>query len=92
LIGTNQSTLFPEPAARGGYQLASRWKFQERTFSVEPQKRATGLPFDEDTPFEKPLGSLLAMGTTCDVLVDRGIRRREPFAKVLPQLIPWEDD
>jgi hypothetical protein len=56
---------------------------EERTFSVEPQKRTIRFPFGEDTSLEKPLRSLLAMGTTCNVVVNRRIRRREPFAKVL---------
>jgi hypothetical protein len=56
---------------------------EELTFSVEPQKRTIGSPFVEDTSLEKPLRSLLAMGTTCDVVVSRRIRRREPFAKAL---------
>jgi hypothetical protein len=55
----------------------------ERTFSVDPQKRTVGFPVGEDTSLEKPLCSLLAMGTTCNVVVNRRIRRREPFAKVL---------
>jgi hypothetical protein len=55
----------------------------ERTFSMEPQKRTIGFPFGEDTSLEKPLRCLLAMGTTCDVVVNRRIRRREPFAKVV---------
>jgi hypothetical protein len=55
----------------------------ERTFSVEPQKGTIEFPFGEDTSLEKPLGCLLAMGTTCNVVVNRGIRGREPFAKVL---------
>ena len=55
----------------------------ERTFSVEPQKRTIRLPFGEDTSLEKPLGSLLAMGTTCNIVVSRRIRRREPSEKVL---------
>jgi hypothetical protein len=55
----------------------------KRTLSVEPQKRTIGYPFGEDTSLEKPLRSLLAMGTTCNVMVDRRIRRREPFAKVV---------
>jgi hypothetical protein len=50
---------------------------------VEPQKRTIGFPFGEDSSFEKPLGSLLAMGTTGNVVVNRGIGWREPFAKVL---------
>jgi hypothetical protein len=55
----------------------------QRTLSVEPQKRPIGLPFGEDTPTEKPLGCFLVIGTTGDVVVDRWIRRREPFEKVL---------
>jgi hypothetical protein len=55
----------------------------ERTFSVEPQKRTIGSPFGEDTSLEKPLRSLLAMGTTRNIVVSRRIRRREPFAEVL---------
>jgi hypothetical protein len=55
----------------------------KRTFSVEPQKRTIGFPFGEDTSLEKPLGFLLAMGTACNIVVHRRIRRREPFAKVL---------
>jgi hypothetical protein len=55
----------------------------ELTFSVEPQKRTIGSPFVEDTSLEKPLRPLLPMGTTCNVVVRRRIRRREPFAKVL---------
>ena len=56
---------------------------RERTFSVEPQKRPIGFPFAEDASLEKPIRSLLAMGTTCNIVVDRRIRWREPFAKVL---------
>jgi hypothetical protein len=55
----------------------------ERTFSVKPQKRTIGFPFGEDTSLKKPLCCLLAMGTTCNVVVNRRIRGREPFAKVL---------
>jgi hypothetical protein len=50
---------------------------------VEPQEGTIGFPFGEDTSLEKPIRSLLAMGTTCNVVVNRRIRRREPFAKVL---------
>jgi hypothetical protein len=47
----------------------------EHTFSVKPQKWTTRFPFGEDTSLEKPLRSLLAMGTTCNVVVNRRIRR-----------------
>jgi hypothetical protein len=56
---------------------------EEHTFSVEPQKRTIRFPFGEDTSLEEPPCSLLAMGTTRNVVVNRRIRRREPFAKVL---------
>ena len=63
----------------------------ERTFSVEPQKRGIGLPFGEDTPTDKPLRCLLVIGITGNIVVDRRIRRREPFEKVLAYLVPCED-
>jgi hypothetical protein len=55
----------------------------ERTFPVEPQKGAIGFPFGEDTSLEKPVRCLLAMGAAGNVVVNRRIRRREPFTKVL---------
>jgi hypothetical protein len=55
----------------------------ERTFSVEPQKGTIGFPFGEDTSLEKPLRCLLAMGAAGNVVVNRRIWRRDPFAKVL---------
>ena len=76
--------LFPEPAKRGGYQQASALeRSRGRTFSVEPQKQAITFPFCEDGSFEKPVCYLLAMGGAGNVVVNRGIRGREPSTKIL---------
>ena len=69
---------------RDGYQRASALeRSQERTFSVEPQKRAIRFPFDEDGSFEKPVCCLLAMGGAGNIVVNRGVRGREPSTKIL---------
>ena len=59
-----------------------------QTFSVDPEKRPRRLPLLKKAAFQKPGRCFLVMSATCDVVVRRGIRWREPFVNALSELVP----
>jgi hypothetical protein len=62
-----------------------------RTFSVDPEKRTFRLPVIEYAALKEPFRGSLMMYRTCDVMVGRWVWWREPPAKVLSHLIPYND-
>ena len=62
-----------------------------RTFSVYPEKRTGRLPVIEYTALKEPLCRSLVTERTRNVMVRGWVRWREPFPKVLPQLVPYKD-
>jgi len=71
---------------------------EERTLSVHPQKRASGLPFSKVAAFKEPLCCPLMTSTTRNVVIRGRIWWGEPsmkvlsqFEKVLLQLTPCEE-
>jgi len=62
-----------------------------RTFSVDPEKRTFRLPVIEYAALKEPLRGSLMMDSTRNVMIGRWVRWREPPAKVLPRLIPYND-
>ena len=73
--------------ARARYKYWSQWggsngEEKERTFAMDPQKRRR-LPLFENTALEEPGRRSLVVGLTCDVMICRGIRRREPLLQFL---------
>ena len=91
LIVTNQSMLFPERLQDGSSAAVKLESSGRHTFSVNPQQRSSRFPFLEDTSFEKPFRISLMVSATGDVVVNRRIWRREPFVKLLSQLVPCEN-
>jgi hypothetical protein len=59
--------------------VARAGKFWERTFSVDPQKRALRVPLIEDASLEEPRGGSILMGFVSNVVVFRRIRRAKPI-------------
>ena len=81
--------VFPEPAknvdsdeGRIGEEL------EERTFSIDPEKRTGRLPFAKHVAFEEPLGSFPVMTIACDVVIGGWIRGQYPFSEALSRLTP----
>ena len=62
-----------------------------RTFSVYPEKRTSRLPVIEYAPFKEPLCRSLVTERTRNIMVRGWVWWREPFPKVLSQLIPYKD-
>ncbi len=48
----------------------------KRTFSVDPQERASGFPLIEYTSSKEPLGCAIMMSFACDVMIGGWIRGR----------------
>ena len=44
-------------------------EWEEHTFAVDPQERAIGLPFREDTALKEPLGRSPMVNVACDVVI-----------------------
>jgi hypothetical protein len=42
---------------------------QKRTFSVDPQEAASGLPFDEDLALKEPHGSSFVVSHSQDIVI-----------------------
>ena len=58
---------------------------------MNPKERTRGLPVIEHGTLKKPHCGSLVMGGTRNVMVRGWVRWREPFAKVLTQLVPYKD-
>ncbi len=62
--------LLPEPAKNtDGDQESIGKEWEERTFAMDPQERASGLPFRKDTALKEPLGSSPVVNVACDVVI-----------------------
>jgi len=62
--------LLPEPAEQVNGNQESIWEeWEEHTFSVDPQERASGLPFTKDTALKEPLGCSSMVNVACDVVI-----------------------
>ena len=83
--------LFPEPAKNADSGQRSNGEEREaHTFAVDPQERASGLPFRKDTALRKPLGRSPMMDVSCNVMIFRWICWCYPSSKALSQLVPCE--
>ncbi len=60
----------------------------EHTFTVDPKKRTSGLPFLEGATLGEPRCCSFEMSTASNVMIGGWIRWGEPFALALTQLIP----
>ena len=58
-----------------------------RTFSVDLEKRTGRLPVIEYAAFKEPLCGSLVTESTRNIMARGWVWWREPFAKVLPQLV-----
>ena len=67
---TNQRIVFPDPAKNvEGDEGPIGEKSEEGTFAIDPQERASRLPFAEHTAFEEPLGSSSVVNIARDVVI-----------------------
>ena len=67
---TNQRMVFPEPAKNvDGDEGSIGKELEEHTFAINPQKRASRLPFAKHTALEEPLGSFLVVKIAGDVVI-----------------------
>ena len=83
--------LFPEPANNAdGDQSIILEEYEGRTFAIDPQECASGLPFCEYTALREPLGRPSMVEVARDVMIRRWIGWSNPFSKALSQLIPYE--
>ena len=76
---TNHRTLLPEPATN--IRVGGVWCSGEqmgRTFAMDPQERRGRFPLFENTALEEPGRCSLVVCLSCDIMVCRRIRRREP--------------
>ena len=44
-------------------------EWEEHTFAINPQERASGLPFPKDTALKEPLGCSPKVDVACDVVI-----------------------
>jgi hypothetical protein len=58
---------------------------------VDPEKRTGRLPVIEHAAFKEPLCGSLVTDSTRNIMVHGWIWWREPFLKVLPQLVPYNN-
>jgi hypothetical protein len=65
-------------------------ELEEHTFAMDPQERASRLPFAKHTALEEPLGSSSVVKIARDVVICRWIRGKYPFSEALSRLIPCE--
>ena len=62
--------VFPEPAMNAeGYVGSIGEESEERTFTIDPQERASRLPFAKHTAFEEPLGGSSVVKIASDVVI-----------------------
>ena len=50
---------------------------------MDPQKGRRRLPLFENTALEKPGCCSVVVGLACNIMISRGIRRREPLLSFL---------
>ena len=43
--------------------------WEEHTFAIDPQERASGFPFREDSAAKEPLSGTIVLDTTCDGVI-----------------------
>ena len=67
---TNHRMVFPEPAKNAdGDEGSIGEELEEHTFAIDPQERASFLPFAKHTALEEPLGSFSMVKIAGDVVV-----------------------
>ncbi len=44
-------------------------KWEEHTFAIDPQERASGLPFAKDTAMKEPLRCSPVVNVACDIVI-----------------------
>ena len=66
----NQRMLLPEPAKNAdGDQRSIGEEWEKHTFAVDPQERASGLPFCKNTALKEPLRCSPMVNVACDVVI-----------------------
>ena len=67
---TNQRIVFPEPAKNVDRDEESISEdLEEHTFAIDPQERASRLPFTKHTALEEPLRSFPVVKIAGDVVI-----------------------
>ena len=67
---TNQRMVFPEPAKNmDGDEESIGEELEEHTFAIDPQERASQLPFAKHTALEEPLSSFPVVKIAGDVVI-----------------------
>ena len=67
---TNQRMVFPEPAKNVDNDEGSIGEdLEEHTFAIDPQERASRLPFTKHTALKEPLGSFPVVKIAGDVMI-----------------------
>jgi hypothetical protein len=62
--------VFPDPAKNVDVDEGSIGEeLEERTFTIDPQERASQLPFTKHTALEEPLGSSPVVKIARDVVI-----------------------
>ena len=62
--------VFPDPAKNVDDDEGSiGGEMEEHTFAIDPQERASRLPFTKHTALEEPLGSIPVVKITGDVVI-----------------------
>ena len=65
-------------------------ELEEHTLAIDPQERASRLPFAKHTALEEPLGSFPVVKIAGDVVICRWIWGKYPFSETLSRLTPCE--
>ena len=67
---TNHRMVFPEPAKNAnGDEGSIGEELEKHTFAIDPQERASRLPFAKHTASEEPLGSIAVMKIAGNVVI-----------------------
>ena len=76
--------LLPEPAKNAdGDQMSLEEELGKHTFAADPQERASGLPFPENTAFKEPFCRSSEMNVARNVVVYCWIWWSDPSPKAL---------
>jgi hypothetical protein len=75
-----QSPLYPGKDLNGNERLTRRKK---HTIATDPQQRTVLLPLVEFVTLDEPCCRSFMLNVARGIMIDGGIRRREPFSKLL---------
>jgi hypothetical protein len=60
--------VFPDPAVEPPLETR-KWKWDARTFTVNPKQRTRPFPFGERVSVDKPFRASFMVGLACNVIV-----------------------